>query len=183
MSLFPLSDPAGRCRESQGGGWYVTLLKWVPQAQLPLAVGPRPSSSCPAPAPQAKWVLRTSVLNSLSRGPAGKDRVQVTFGPIGSLVTWGVFSEWDLSLPAWTSRNYPRHRGGWNVLEYTLLGSRYSQWPLWENNEISVTLLYSLQKEGICVLLSILPLMRVIWILEGNLLWHKSCREPGEFSS
>lgn len=52
----------------------------------------------------------------------------------------------------------------------SFVGKSLSQWPLLEKNEISVTLLCSLQKEGMGVVLSILPLMRVIWILEGNLL-------------
>lgn len=139
-------------------------------------------ASLPAAPHPGRGGLPNSVVNAVCSVPAGKDRVQGTFGPTGSLAPWGVFSERVLFLAGWMSRSCLRHKGSW-TMEGALLGSTRSHQPLLENSKVSVTLLCSLQKERLCLVLSTLPLMRVIWILEGSLLWHQSCKEPWEFSS
>ena len=100
----------------------------------------------------------------------------------GPLAPWGTLTEWDLCLCACLSSRCPRSEGSW-AMAYPLLGSSYPQQPLLEKNKVNVSWLCSFQKEKLCVMLSTLPLMRIIWILEGSLLWHQSWKETWEFRS
>lgn len=88
---------------------------------------------------------------------------------------------WDLFLSAWMSSDRLRHRGSWAwyILCWEAPTPSSCFWKTAKSVWVSWT---ALQKERLGVMLSALPLMRVIGILEGILLWHQSCREPWDFS-
>ena len=150
------------------------LSKWLLQALLALAVVQRLLPAAPSP---GEGNPPHSVVSAMCSVRARKDRVQASFGPR---------AHWFLEVPslseacvccACLSRCFPRSEGSW-AMAYPLLGSPYPQQPLWEKSKVNGSWLCGFQKERLCIMLSALPLMRVIWILEGSLLWHQSWKEP-----
>jgi hypothetical protein len=178
MSLFPLSDPhLHRCLKTWDRRQLAFLLERVLWAQLSLAKRLSPLCHLPLTPGQvghrtlwSRWCAVSMLERTESRAP------------LIARACW-LLEVSSMNGTCFCCLNEQRLPEAWRKLrcrEHPLSGSPFSQQPLLQKSKVSVSLPCSPQKERLCV---VLPLMRVIWILEGSLLWHQSYREPLEFSS